>query len=242
MRATGPSPAHATAATAPRTCLAPPRPPQLRPRPRRRTRAPMTRLLWPNARELPLGETRSRTVTRFSPCPSGDLLRARHEGPARTLATTDSAASARGQPQRRDWQADGPVGPKQSRCRCPQCCRTRPLPDKGGRAIAASPTRSRDVRSREDESDRADRGNRTLEIGREHAHASAGGGTCFPLNACVPSSPESRRPARKLPVFWSVDLHPPARSSTPSVRAPPAVISPAGGPRATWSACSLEFR
>jgi hypothetical protein len=22
------------------------------------------------------------------------------------------------------------VGPKQSRCRCPQCCRTRPLPDK----------------------------------------------------------------------------------------------------------------
>jgi hypothetical protein len=108
MRATGPSPAHATASTAPRTCLAPTRPPQLRPRPRRRTRAPMTRLLWPNARELPLGETRSRTVTRFSPCPSGDLLRARHAGPARTLATTDSAASARGQPQRRDWQADGP--------------------------------------------------------------------------------------------------------------------------------------
>ena len=112
MRATGPSPAHATASTAPRTCLAPTRPPQLRPRPRRRTRAPMTRLLWPNARELPLGETRSRTVTRFSPCPSGDLLRARHAGPARTLATTDSAASARGQPQRRDWQADGPCRPE----------------------------------------------------------------------------------------------------------------------------------
>jgi hypothetical protein len=112
MRATGSSPAHATASTAPRTCLAPTRPPQLRPRPRRRTRAPMTRLLWPNARELPLGETRSRTVTRFSPCPSGDLLRARHAGPARTLATTDSAASARGQPQRRDWQADGPCRPE----------------------------------------------------------------------------------------------------------------------------------
>ena len=61
---------------------------------------------------VPARETRSRTIARFNGGPSGDLLRARHAGPARTLATTDSAASARGQPQRRDWQADGPCRPE----------------------------------------------------------------------------------------------------------------------------------
>jgi hypothetical protein len=64
-----------------------------------------------------------------------------------------------------------------------ECDRQRRSQSRATRARASSPTRSRDARPREDESDRADRGSRTLEIGRRHKRANSEGRTspdaCF---------------------------------------------------------------